>query len=461
MPSKTVRGLFLENEARRSYLHSQHLNRHLVKKLATIGYDVPFTRGHGQYLFSRSGEKYIDLLSGWGVFTIGRNHFGVREALKDLLDAELPNLVQLDLPVLAGLLAKRLLTYTPYLDRVFFTNSGAETVEAAIKLARAATGRNGLVHCGGAFHGLTYGALSLNGQAAYKEGFGPLLANSVEIPFDDLDALDCALQQRSAAAFVVEPIQGAQVSIPSDGYLSGAASLCRKYGTLLVADEIQTGLGRTGRFLAVDHWGVKPDIILLSKGLSGGYVPIGALLTRDWIFERVFERTGRAVAHGSTFSKNDLAMMAGLSTLDAIEDEQLVQRSDRIGSYLLDNLKKVLMPYEVVHSVRGKGLMIAVVFGQPRSLKLRATWSSLEAAKSGLFSLLVTIPLLRDHRILTQASGNLLKLTPPLVLTESDCDAVAKAFGEVIASTERVPAAIWSVGLSIASNVKRLRTLGA
>jgi ornithine--oxo-acid transaminase len=222
------------------------MNEMMVRVLQTIGFDVGFRRGTGQYLFDRAGQCYLDLLSGWGVFGIGRNHPRLREALTAVLAADLPNLVQMDVPPLAGILAERLLRYTPFLEKVFFTNSGAEAVESSIKFARKVTGRPGLVYCTNAFHGLSYGALSLNGDHNFRDGFGPLLPHCSEVPFNDLEALEKALATRRVAAFIVEPIQGKGVNIPDDSYLPCALGLCRQYGSLLIADEIQTGLGRTG-----------------------------------------------------------------------------------------------------------------------------------------------------------------------------------------------------------------------
>ena len=216
-------------------------------------------------------------------------------------------------------LRERLLALVPHLEKVFFANSGAESVEAAIKFARSATGRAGIVYCSHAFHGLTYGALSLNGDEVFRTGFEPLLPDCVRIPFNDLAALEQALSSRRMAAFVVEPIQGKGVILPNEEYLKGAEHLCRRYGTLFVADEIQTGLGRTGKFLAGEHWGIEPDMVLLAKALSGGHVPVGAVLMRKAIFDKVFNRMDRAVVHGSTFSKNDLAMAAGIATLEVMQ----------------------------------------------------------------------------------------------------------------------------------------------
>src|SRR5438552_8418991 len=241
-----VSAMFVDRQSQRSSMHARHLNEQLVRVLKTIGYDVGFQKGQGQYLFDRDGVRYLDLLSGFGVFAIGRNHPDVREALKSVLDSDLPNLVQLDVPVLAGVLAERLLKRVPYLDKVFFANSGAEAVEAAIKFARSATGRPGIVYCEHAFHGLSYGALSLNGDDIFREGFEPLLPQCVRIPYNDLFALERALHSRQVAAFIVEPIQGKGVNLPNDDYLRSVAEICRRTGTLFVADELQTVLARTG-----------------------------------------------------------------------------------------------------------------------------------------------------------------------------------------------------------------------
>src|SRR6201997_1655998 len=285
-PNPDMSQLFADRQAQRSSLHNRYLNEQFVRVLKTIGYDVGFQKGQGQYLYDREGARYLDLLSGFVFFAIGRNPPALRQALKSVLDSDLPNLVQLDVSTLAGVLAERLLKYVPYLDKVFFANSGAECVEAAIKFARAATGRPGIVYCAHAYHGLTYGALSLTDDSNFRGGFQPLLPGCTTIPFNDLAALEQALSSREVAAFIFEPIQGKGVNMPTDEFLPGAAALCRRYGTLFIADEIQTGMGRTGRFLAVEHWNVEPDMVLLSKSLSGGHVPVGAVLTRKSIFDK-------------------------------------------------------------------------------------------------------------------------------------------------------------------------------
>ena len=452
--------LFGEREAERYALHSRHLNAQMVRVLRTIGYDVGFVRGAGQYLYDREGAEYLDLLSGFGVFALGRNHPTVRDALKSVLDSELPNLVQMDVSTLAGVLAERLLAYTPYLDKAFFANSGAEAVESAIKFARAATGRPGILYCDHAFHGLSFGALSLNGDAIFREGFDPLLPNCTPVPFNDLAALERALSTRQIAAFIVEPIQGKGVNLPDEGYLREAAALCRRAGTLFVADEIQTGLGRTGRFLAVEHWGVEPDMVLLAKSLSGGHVPVGCVLTRKWIFDKLFDRMDRAVVHGSTFAKNDLAMAAGIATLEVMRAEHLVENAARMGERLKTAFSAMLPRYELLKEVRGRGLMLGVEFGPPKSLKLRASWSLLESANKGLFCQLITIPLFKEHKVLTQVAGHAshtIKMLPPLVITEADCDRIVAAFDTVIGESHQVPGAVWSLGKTLVGHAMKAR----
>jgi ornithine--oxo-acid transaminase len=319
----------------------------------------------------------------------------------------------------------------------------------------AATGRPRILYCEHAFHGLTNGALSLNGDEIFREGFEPLLPHCIRIPFNDLVELEKALHSRTIAAFIVEPIQGKGVNVPDDDYLKLAADLCRRHGTLFVADEVQTGLGRTGRFLAVEYWNVEPDMVLLAKTLSGGHVPVGALLTRKWIFDKVFDRMERAVAHGSTFGTNDLAMAAGIATLDVLKSEQLVEKAAQTGERLLRAFTEMTQRYEFLREVRGKGLMIGIEFGPPRSLKLKASWHALEAARTGLFSQLITIPLFKEHKLLSQVSshaGHTIKLLPALVISDSDCDWILSSFDSVIAESHRVPGAIWSLGKNLAGH---------
>ena len=433
----------------------------MVHVLKTIGFDKRYQRGVGQYLYDEQGERYLDLLSGWGVFAVGRNHPTVREALTAVLDSELPNLVQMGVSALSGLLAERLLEFVPHLDKVFFSNSGTEAVEAAIKFARAATRRSGIVYCSHAFHGLTYGSLSLNGDQNFQAGFGPFCPECIEVAFNDLAALEQALASRTVAAFFVEPIQGKGVILPNDGYLQGAFELCRKYGTLFVADEIQTGLGRTGRFLASEHWGIEPDMVLLAKALSGGHVPVGAVLTRKWVFDKVFNSMVRAVVHGSTFSKNDLAMAAGLATLQVIESERLIERSARRGERLLRFFEEIVPPSRTDQIGSRQRADDRHRIWAAALCELRASWNLLETASSGLFCQLIVIPLFNDHKLLTQVAGHgnhTIKLLPTLTISDEDCAWIEQSFDAVIAAAHRTTGAVWKLGKTLVGNAVRARS---
>ncbi len=459
--SSQMTELFALHETDCYEMYSRYCNEQLVGMLRIIGFDVGFCRGEGPYLYDRKETRYLDLLSGFGVFAVGRNHPAVRAALRNVLDSDLPNLVQMDVPRLAGILAERLLKKVPHLDKVFFVNSGGEAVEAAMKFARAATGRPGIVYCDHAFHGLSYGALSINGDETFRSGFGPFLPDCVRVPFNDLPALEKALGVGTVAAFIVEPIQGEGVNMPAADYLKSAADLCRRYGALFIADEIQTGLGRTGRFLAVEHWNVEPDMVLLSKALSGGYIPVSAVLTRKHVFDKVFDRVDRAMVAASTFSENNLAMAAGIATLDVLASEGLVEKAASTGERLMRAFSDMAARYELVREVRGKGLMIGIDFGRPRSFNLRTSWDLIEAAREGLFSQVITIPLLTDHKILCQVAGpgsHAVKFLPPLTISDSDCEWIINAVEAVIAASHHVPGAAWSLGKRLVSNLVRTRS---
>jgi ornithine--oxo-acid transaminase len=452
----SIAELFTKHNPDKFDLYEQYLNNQMVRVLKTIGYDRHYKSAVGQYLYDQDGSEFLDLLSGFGVFALGRNHPTVVAALKETLSLDLPNLVQLDVSVLSGLLAHELLKTTPdNISKMFFCNSGTEAVEAAIKFARFTTKREKIVFCEHGYHGLTMGALSLNGEEIFREGFGPLIPGCSPVPFNDLVALERALSNKDVAAFVIEPIQGKGVNLPDDNYLTEVERLCKKYGTLLVADEVQTGLGRTGKFWAIDHWGVKPDMICMAKALSGGFVPVGAVAMTQKIMDTVYNRMDRAVVHGSTFAKNNLAMAAGLATLHVLKEEKLIENSAVIGTDIINSLNAMSSKYEFLKEARGKGMMIAIEFHSPLSLKLKAAWAMLEAANKGLFCQMVTIPLFKEHRILTQVAGhgmNVVKLLPPLMLNQKDRDHIVSSFDKVIAETHQIPGSIWDLGKNLASH---------
>ena len=444
-------------------LHSQFMNPQLVKVLTTLGFDRHYVSAEGAYLIDDHGDRYLDFLAGFGVFALGRSHPVIKDALRQAIDADLPNLVQLDCALLPGLLAQDLVGRAhPGIERVFFANSGAETVEAAIKFARCATKRKRILSCSHAFHGLTNGALSLNGGKEFKKGFGPLLPGCEQIPFGDIDALARHLRRDDVAAFVVEPIQGKGVYLASDAYWEAVQALCRAHGTLLVIDEVQTGMGRTGRFFCHQHWGLEPDIITVSKALSGGYIPVGAVLTTARVFDAVYSSMDRAVVHSSTFARNQLAMVAGLATLAVIDDEHIVERAEKGGTRMMEALQPLVDKYELLHEVRGKGLMIGLVFGPPGPHGGRARFAMMELARKGLFSQLIVVPLFRRHRILTQVAAdsvNIIKLIPPLVIGDEEIDAFVSALDDVLADATRSSGLLLEVGASMARNgLRRGRT---
>jgi len=325
-----------------------------------------------------------------------------------------------------------------------------------MKMARKATRRPRILYAESGFHGLTYGAISVSDDDMWRKGFEPFLPGCDKIPFDDLEALERELTKRDVAAFITEPIQGeAGVRIPSDNYLPEAARLCHKYGSLLVVDEIQTGFGRTGRWFACDHWGVEPDIMLLSKGMSGGYVPVGAVVTRRKIFDKVFEDLSHAVVHTTTFGGNAMAMTSALATIEVMKDEGVVENAASAGAMLTSRLQELGSRFELLKEVRGKGLMIGIEFGEPKSLKLKAGWKLVHRANKGLFGQMISIPLMRDHGILTQVAGHNLdvhKLAPPLIIGEEEVDYFITAYEKVMQDLHKFPGPIWDLGTTLLKN---------
>jgi ornithine--oxo-acid transaminase len=432
-------------------LHARLLNPQLPRMLHAIGFDKVYERAEGAYLFDRDGNRYADFLTGFGVFGVGRNHPVVRRALADVLDAELADLVQFDCAPLPGLLAERLLAKAPGLDRVYFCNSGTEAVEASLKFARYATGRKRIIFCDHAFHGLTAGSLSINGSAEFRRGFDPLLPD-VRIALGDLDALEAELRKGDVAALIVEPIQGKGVYVAPPGFLAGARKLLHDHGALLICDEVQTGLGRTGRFFAYQHDDVEPDIVTVAKALSGGFVPVGATLAKEWIFAKVYSSMDRVLVHDSTFGTNAMAMAAGLASLAVIDDEQLVSNAERTGNALQAALTDLIDQYELLAEVRGRGLMIALEFSKPRSLKLRAGWNMLQTARRGLFAQMVVGMLFRRHRILTQVAGDFMevvKLLPPLTIGDAEVALFLDAFAEVMDEAHQGGGLMWDFGRTL------------
>lgn len=435
-------------------LYAESVNPQWVRLLDLLGMNVRYQRCEGCELFAEDGTRYLDFLSGYCVHNTGHNHPYIVEALKQELDRSGPAMLQSHVPELAGELAQRLCALAGGgLTRAFFCSSGSEGVEAAIKFSRAATRRDGLLFCEGAFHGLTCGALSLMDNPFWSEGFGPMLAGTKAIPFNDLTALEEQLKTRKYAAFFVEPVQSeAGIRVAGPEYLREAQRLCQRHGTLLVLDEVQTGMCRTGRFLAAHHFGVNPDIVVLAKALSGGLVPVGAVLMKEEIYDAVYSTLQRAIVHTSTFSENGLAMRAGLATLDVLEEENLGERATQLGEQLRASLNAALGQYEMFAGTRGLGLLSGIEFRAPSKLALRLSLQAFRAIHPAMFGQVLVMRLFREQKILTQMCGNnfmVLKTAPPLVADETTLNTFVDA-AERVVSEMHSSTAFWTEPLLLA-----------
>jgi ornithine--oxo-acid transaminase len=438
-------------------LYGRYLNPQQPKVLHTIGFDKVYERAEGAYLYDADGHQYADFLAGFGVFAAGRNHPVIRQALHQALDAQLADWTQFDCGPLPGLLAEKLLAKAPGLDRVFFCNSGTEAVESALKFARYATGRKRVLYCDHAFHGLTTGSLSVNGSAEFRRGFDPLLPDA-PIPLGDLDALRAELRKGDVAALIIEPIQGKGVHMPPDGFLTAAAKLLHEYGALLIADEVQTGFGRTGTFFAYQREEVVPDIVTVAKALSGGFVPVGAMLAKGPIFEKVFSNMDRVMVHSTTFKGGVLAMTAGLAALQVHDDEHLTENAARTGEALKAGLTAIMAKYDVLADVRGRGLMIGLEFDKPSALRARTSWNMLQKARVGLFAQMVVVALFQRHRILTQVSGDhmeVIKLIPPLMIGDTEVKLFTEGLAEVLEDASKGTGLMWDFGRTLIKQAVR------
>ena len=434
--------------------YADYVNPQWVKLLGLLEMDASYEHCLGTELFTADGRRILDFLSGYCIHNAGHNHPAIVSALKDELDKSGPVMLQSNVAELAGELAERLCKMAGgQLSKVFFASSGSEGVETAIKFARAYTGRVGLLACEGAFHGLTCGALSLMNGEYWRQDFGPLLPGTGSVPFGDLAALERQLATRQYAAFFVEPIQAeGGIRVPQENYLRDAQVICRRYGTLLIADEVQTGMFRTGPFLASQHFGITPDIVILAKALSGGLVPVSAVLMSDKVHQSVFSSFKRAIVHASTFSENSLSMRAGLATLDVLEADKLGERANEQGAELQRQLRESLAGYEMVSEIRGKGLLLGIEFRSPQALTLRLPFQAFARIHAAMFGQIVVMRLFRDHGILTQICGNdfmVLKVAPPLMVSSSQISEFVSAIRQVV-ELAHYPGSFWSEALGLA-----------
>lgn len=440
--------------------YSEHVNPQWVRLLSLLEMNVRYKRCAGVQLFTDDGARILDFLSGYCVHNLGHNHPAVIAALHEELDRSGPAMLQSHVPELAGELAAELCRLAGgRMEKVYFCSSGSEGIETVIKFARVHTRRTGLLCCQDAFHGLTCGSLALMPGSSWAEDFAPLLPGVEAVPFADLQELESRLRSRKFAAFIVEPIQSeAGVRVPPPDYLREAQMLCRKYGTLFVLDEVQTGLYRTGPFLAAQHWELDPDMVVLAKALSGGLVPSGAVLMSDEIYGSVYTSLGRSIIHTSTYSENGLAMRAGLATLKALQEEELSARSEVMGRLLRHALTKALDGYEMVAQVRGLGMLNGIEFCSPERLKLRIPFESFRKIHEGMFGQIVVSKLFRERNFLTQMCGNnfmVLKAAPPLIVSEPQVEEFVAAVKQVVDEVHS-SASFWLDALHLARQAVKI-----
>jgi ornithine--oxo-acid transaminase len=441
--------------------YTDYVNPEWVRLLDLLDINVEYRQCLGARLETADGRSILDCLSGYCVYNTGHNHPYIIDALKQELDQRGPVMVQSHVPALAGELAERLCKLAGgKMSKVFFCSSGSEAVEAAIKFARARTGRSGLLACKDSFHGLTTGALSLMGDSFWRANFGPLLPDVSMVTFNNLEELEKQLRSKKFAAFVVEPIMGeGGIRLPENEYLLHAQELCRRYGTLFVVDEVQTGMFRTGKFLAAHHYGIEPDMVVLAKALSGGLVPVGALLMSEDIYKAVYPSLQHAIIHTSTYSENTLSMRVGLATLDVLEQESLGSRALHMGEQLRERLRAALMEFEMVEEIRGMGMLNGIVLRAPRQVTLRVAFESCKAIHPGMLGQMMVRRLFSKHDLLTQICGNnflVLKVAPPLVLEQEDVETILSSMHAAI-SAMHGSGQFWKDALNLGRRAVRVR----
>lgn len=418
--------------------YARHVDPAFVKLLGVLGYGRTFTRASGSWIHDESGRQYLDLLSGFGSVNIGHNHPRLVARLRAFFDDDPLNLNHTGVSAYPATLAEELARTAPPLEAALFSNSGAEAVETAIKLARAATKRTRILYCEGAYHGLTLGTLSVSATKRMRAPFEPLLPDCTAIPFDDLDALDRALD-KGVAAFLVEPIQiEGGVRFPRDGYLRAARELCAKRGALLLLDEVQTGLGRTGAMYAFQYEDMTPDVLTLAKSAGGSIAPIGVALTTPKLQRKAFGSTRTFDLHGSTFAGNAFACAAASETLRIIDDEQLVARSRDLGAEWLASLRARLQGHPLVAEIRGRGLLIAIELRAP---DVAGQWFAVAMLERGL----IVQP--------ASQAWNVLRLEPPLTITREELIHATHLIGEVFDANRSVAPLLARTGLRAAAQL--------
>lgn len=422
-----------------SHLAKKHVHPRLMKLFEAGGLASVYDRAEGQYLFTQNGDRYLDYLCGGGVFLIGRNHPNVRSALLDVLQLDIPNLCVTNASILGGLLAEKLLEVAGegVFSKVFFASTGTETTDMAIRFARFLTRRRRFLYMEGAFHGRTYAAISMCGMPQLRDGMEPLMPICTPIKPNDLAMLRRELRKGDVAGLIFEPVQGMTLNVMDVGYLREAESLCRQYGTILIADEVQAGLCRTGPWFASTGAGIRPGILTVSKILSGGSVPVAATLMSEEVYQGLFNKFKSGPIYFSTFAENNLAMTAALATVETLHELDAPNRVEYLSGLLRAGLEKLKGEYDIIDRVAGKGLMLGVYFKDSNNLALALQQRLMMSADKGAFGAAVNVDMQVKHRILCQIPGpelNAIKILPPVITTEEDIQYFLDAFEDTLAS---------------------------
>ncbi|MEW5921338.1 MAG: aspartate aminotransferase family protein [Bacillota bacterium] len=402
---------------------------------ALIGIDTNFVKAEGCKVWDEDGKEYLDFVGGYGSLNLGHNHPAVIEALHKVESA--PVMLQSALAKFAAVLAHNLARITPGdLQTCWFCSTGTEAVEGALKLARMYTGKKNFIYCLNGFHGKTMGSLSVTGKKKYQEPFEPLVPGCIPIPFGDTAALEKALRENDAAAFIVEPIQGeAGVIMPPEGYFKEVRRLCSNYNTLFILDEIQTGFGRTGTLFACEQEGVEPDVLIMAKSLGGGIVPIGGYITTSPIMKKAYGSSiDKTTMLTSTFGGNSHCAAAAIAAVETIVGENLARQAAEKGTYFLNKLKGLQEKFGIIKEVRGRGLLIGMELAESGGLLDFLSAGSVKKLSSEFLSSMIGGEMQTNYGILTLFTlnnPNVLRLEPPLTVSYEQLDYCVDAFDKL------------------------------
>ena len=445
------------------HLAKKHVHPKMLSLLEMGGFNSVYQSAKGAHLVDESGNEYLDLLSGGGVYLVGRNNKRIHEALADVLGMDIPNLTIVNAPVLSGLLAEKLLELVgPHYTKCLFSNTGSEASDLAIRFARFATGRRRMLYLEGAFHGRTYADVSICGSPELRKGMEPLMPVCTPLRPNDIDQLERELSKGDVAGFFFEPVQGMTGIVLEEEYLKAAERLCNEYGALLCADEVQTGLCRTGPWFASLDKGVRPHMVWVSKILSGGTVPVSALFLTEELYNKIYAGFTSGPVYFSTFAENNLAMAAGIANIELLKEMNAPRRATELGLVIREGIEAIAEKYDVIDRVEGQGLLQVVYFRNSAKLGLKLQQTLMRAADPAAFGAAVNVDLYRDKRIIVQVPGatlNAIKILPPVILSDEDVEYFLESFEDVIASyyEERAPIASVTKGF-VKSALKKLES---